>query len=230
MNRFSTILFLPILLLLLIYSCSKDKNPEPKTAPGIKEFVLKAVLNNAAKFAISTKSGDFPLLETGVCWDTIINPVIKGDNVKRAEPTPVAETVSTASKYGYKCIVPGLSLETQYYARAYAISEIDTVYSDNQIPFQTESSIDTFNFAGWVRYEGLDCFGAFVIYIYGFDKNSNIQDGMYYADRLSSEFKIPGLKVQLNCREPAPGELYPCSMRGPTFLHVIITGCKKVQE
>jgi hypothetical protein len=81
-----------------------------------------------------------------------------------------------------------------------------------------------------VRYKGLDCYGAYVIYIYSFDENSKIKDGMYYADRLSTEFKIPGLKILLNCREPYPSESYPCYMLGPGFPHVIVTGCKKVPE
>ena len=229
MNKILINFFLPILSLWLICSCDKEKNTEPdkntesKKAPVIKDFVLGGVLNNAAKFYFSLDSVGLPLRETGICRDTVMNPVIKGNNSVKAEP-------AYRSVYHYSCIVSGLTLKTRYYARAYAINDIDTAYSDKQISFQTDSRIDTLQFAAWVRYEGIDCFGAYVIYIYSFDENSKIKDGMYYADRLSPEFKIPGLKILLNCREPTPSESYPCHTLGPGFPHVIITGCKKVPE
>lgn len=94
--------------------------------------MLDAVLNNAAKFAISLESGGLPLLEAGVCWDTIPNPVIKGNNFGRIELT-------SGSGNGYECIIPGLKPETQYFARAYAINDIDTAYSYKQISFRTDS-------------------------------------------------------------------------------------------
>ncbi|MFW5700669.1 MAG: hypothetical protein ACOCWM_03180 [Cyclobacteriaceae bacterium] len=85
-----------------------------------------------------------------------------------------------------------------------------------------------FLFKATVIGKGLDCGETFVISLTNIGSNSDIEDGMYYADQLDSEFKVSGLEIYLNCREPNDSEIYACTMMGPTYSHVIVTGVKKM--
>lgn len=85
---------------------------------------------------------------------------------------------------------------------------------------------DDFIFEATVIGKGLDCGEPYVISLTNRDSNSNIENGTYYADQLDSEFKVSGLEIYLNCRQPNDTELYPCTMMGPTYPHLIVTDCK----
>ena len=86
-----------------------------------------------------------------------------------------------------------------------------------------------YQFEATVRNKGLDCGKTFIIELKNISGNSEIADGIYYADNLDSEFKEPGLKIVLKCREPNNDEVYACTMMGPTYPHVIVVDSKKVQ-
>lgn len=90
--------------------------------------------------------------------------------------------------------------------------------------------IDSFQFEAKVISKGLDCGETFIISLQSRDEDSNIEDGTYYADNLDSDFKVSGLKILLNCREPNNDELYACTMMGPTYPHVIVIDCKIIDE
>lgn len=63
----------------------------------------------------------------GFCWSTSTNPTIA--NTKSSE--------SVLTDGAFSSTMTGLSANTTYYVRAYAISESDVVYYGNQILFQT---------------------------------------------------------------------------------------------
>jgi len=86
---------------------------------------------------------------------------------------------------------------------------------------------DDFQFEATVINKGMDCGETFIISLKSRNANSDIEDGTYYADQLDSDFKIPGLIIYLNCREPNDSELYACTMMGPTYPHIIVTDSKK---
>lgn len=85
--------------------------------------------------------------------------------------------------------------------------------------------LDNFQFEATVISKGLDCGEAFIISLTNREKDSSIENGTYYADNLDSDFKVPGLKILLNCREPNSDELYACTMMGPTYPHMIVLDC-----
>ncbi len=89
---------------------------------------------------------------------------------------------------------------------------------------------DDFVFEATVIGKGVDCGDTYVIILTNRGSNSDIEDGMYYADQLDSDFKVSGLEIYLNCREPNDTELYACTMMGPTYPHVIVTDCKTKEE
>ena len=91
--------------------------------------------------------------------------------------------------------------------------------NDNNTP-------EEFQYEATVINKGLDCGETFLISIKGLYNNSELEDGTYYADQLDSDFKVPGLKIYLNCREPDENEIYACTHMGPTYPHVIVTDCK----
>lgn len=107
---------------------------------------------------------------------------------------------------------------------------MDTVYSNKQIPFQTDNIVDTFKYTATVKFKGWDCYETYVIWLMSYDDSTKLKDGSYYADELSAEFKISELKILLNCREPNANEEYFCTFLGPTFPHLIVTSCRKAQD
>ncbi len=69
----------------------------------------------------SCSDGGSPISEYGLCWDTLPNPDISGNHIVLGS----GETVFTYT-------LTGLTNNTLYYVRAYAINSIDTVYGEQQ--------------------------------------------------------------------------------------------------
>ncbi len=88
----------------------------------------------------------------------------------------------------------------------------------------------SFLFEATVMGNGLDCGETYLISLTQRGSNSDIEDGMYYAYQLDPEFKEPGLKVYLNCRQPNDSELQACTMMGPTYQHLIVIDCKRKED
>jgi len=86
---------------------------------------------------------------------------------------------------------------------------------------------EEFQYEATVVNKGMDCGETFVISLKKIADNAEFEDGTYYADQLDSEFKVPDLKIYLNCREPNDNETYACTMMGPTYPHLIVTDCKR---
>ncbi|PKP34796.1 MAG: hypothetical protein CVU00_05190 [Bacteroidetes bacterium HGW-Bacteroidetes-17] len=95
---------------------------------------------------------------------------------------------------------------------------------------QDDAKGNDFQFEATVRNKRLDCGETIIIELKNISGNSEIADGIYYADNLDSEFKEPGLKIELNCREHNNDEVYACTTMGPTYPHVIVIDSKTGQE
>lgn len=79
-----------------------------------------------------------------------------------------------------------------------------------------------YQFEATVIGKGLDCGDTYLIDLKITIGNSDIVEGTYYADDLSSDLKVVGLKIKLNCRKPNDDELYVCTTMGPSYSHVIV--------
>lgn len=91
-------------------------------------------------------------------------------------------------------------------------------------------SKDNFQYEATVIGQGMDCGETFTISLKSIKTNTDFEDGTYYADNLSSDLKVEGLKIYLNCRELNNDEIYACTMWGPTYPHVFVTESKKADE
>ena len=72
----------------------------------------------------------FPITARGVCWSTTHNPTITGNHT--SDGTGAGQFTSS---------ITGLSMNTTYYVRAYAINELDTYYGEEKIFTTNDGSI-----------------------------------------------------------------------------------------
>jgi hypothetical protein len=86
-----------------------------------------------------------------------------------------------------------------------------------------------FKFKATVLSMGLDCGDTFTISLENLDSDSDIEDGIYYADNLPAEYKEEGVLIYLNCREPNEEEVYACTTLGPSYPHIIVTNSLLVE-
>ena len=86
---------------------------------------------------------------------------------------------------------------------------------------------NNYQFEGTVLGKGLDNGETYLIALTNLGYGSEIKDGTYYADNLSDEMKVSGLKIRMNCRLPGIDEIQACAILGPAFDHVVVTDCEK---
>ena len=91
-------------------------------------------------------------------------------------------------------------------------------------------ALENFKFEATVLSTGMDCGDTFIISLKNLESNSDIKDGIYYADNLASAHKVQGLMLYLNCRVPNDGEFYACTTMGPTYPHVFVIKSAKVDN
>ena len=98
---------------------------EPETPPAeaatvtVKEHILVDL--DAVVACEVTADGGAEVTERGLCYSTTNTEPTTEDNVVKAETAGVGE---------YDLDMPGLTAETKYYIRAYAINEVGTAYSE----------------------------------------------------------------------------------------------------
>jgi hypothetical protein len=91
---------------------------EPATVPVVKTVDASNITAETANAGgIITDFGGAPITAKGVCWSTSNNPVIEND-----------KTWEDTAGYNYVSVIRNLSPNTQYYYRAYAVSEAGTGY------------------------------------------------------------------------------------------------------
>jgi uncharacterized protein (TIGR02145 family) len=106
--------------------CIKDMLPILSTVDAEVQSATAAYVKSSL-----TIVGDAYIAEKGVCWSTSPNPTTA--NSKKITDWPYSW-----SEFG--CDITGLLPGTTYFARAYAINNIGTAYSSNQVSFTTIST------------------------------------------------------------------------------------------
>lgn len=107
--------------MIIFYGCKKDPG-----IPIVKSTELSAVTTTTASTGgLVTSDGGSDVVSRGVCWSTVPFPTI--DNSK------IAAGAGTGS---FSIVISGLTENTTYYARAYAINKAGIGYG-NEISFTT---------------------------------------------------------------------------------------------
>lgn len=112
-----------ILSVLLMYGCKKEEKP---AIPVITTTEVTGIsYTTATSGGDVTADGGAPILSRGVCWHTVVNPIVAD--------TKTTETGSTGS---FSTNLTHLNPNTVYYVRAYATNISGTGYGD-QVSFTT---------------------------------------------------------------------------------------------
>ena len=106
------------------------------------------------------------------------------------------------------------------------LSILITLIFLTQCEKNSDNNSDDFKYEATIINKGIDCEETSTISLKSIDTESDFQDGIYYADNLNLEFKVPGLKINLNCSEPSAEELYPCTDMGIAYPYVFIINSK----
>lgn len=118
--RFFGLVIIIILLISLTNSCKKDNPPTTETV------AMTAILQTSAISGGNvTNEGSSPVLSRGVCWNTTSNPT-----------TANSMTSDGSGAGSFTSSLAGLTTNTTYYLKAYAINSAGTSYG-NQITFTT---------------------------------------------------------------------------------------------
>jgi hypothetical protein len=114
---------------ILLQSFTKDsKNNETKVLPTLTTIAIENVTNNSATSGGSiTADGGSPVTQRGICWATTQNPTTANNTA-----------VSGSGTGSFTANLTGLTANTTYYVRAYAINTAGTAYG-NQLSFTTTS-------------------------------------------------------------------------------------------
>ena len=111
-------------MVVFVVGCSKEKNPEVKTSE-VREITARSVLGGGV---VVSADENGVVIERGVCWGTQPDPEVGGDHI-------AAEGIGTGS---FTCRITGLTPNTTYYVRAYAINSKGIGYGEN-VSFTTEA-------------------------------------------------------------------------------------------
>lgn len=129
-NRNSTLIYLLIvgLTLCLTNSCNKDDNNDDSKEQ-LPVLTTTAIISSSQTQAVCggniTSSGISSVTSRGVCWSIVAKPTIADDT-----------TIDGSGIGSFESTITGLSLNTNYYIRAYATNSAGTSYG-NQINFTT---------------------------------------------------------------------------------------------
>jgi len=89
-----------------------------------------------------------------------------------------------------------------------------------------KEDIPEHQFEATVLYQGMDCGGTYLISLNNLSGDSTLVNGVYYAENLSSDLRIDGLEIYLNCRYPKENELSLCTTFGPGYPHIFVINAK----
>jgi hypothetical protein len=78
--------------------------------------------------------------------------------------------------------------------------------------------------------KGIDCGDTFLIDLKNLTDNSGLENSIYYAFELPSEFKVVNIEIQLNCRLPNENEDVACTTLGASHPHLIVTECDYLKK
>jgi hypothetical protein len=115
-----------VTLTIIIASCTKEMS-EVRLEPTLATTEnMHVTADSATVVGFVVAQGD-GFSERGVCYNTSANPTVDNSKVVYTADTPEAT---------FKVILSGLHYATKYYARAYATSELRTVYGE-EVTFTT---------------------------------------------------------------------------------------------
>ncbi len=106
-------------------SDSGNSNNSPVTTNGISNVTS----SSAKSGGVVTFSGSVSVSAKGVCWSTVSNPTVSD-----------SKTDEGANVGSFTSVLSGLTPNTTYYTRAYAITSAGTYYG-NEVSFNTLTSI-----------------------------------------------------------------------------------------
>ena len=126
-----------LILIVFIIGCTKNttinNNNTPPAIPTIAPSIISDITNitkHTASFnATISSDGGASVTSKGVCWSISSNPTITNN-----------KTNDGIGAGYYSSNITGLSINTTYYARAYATNNIGTTYG-NQLSFTTLDSV-----------------------------------------------------------------------------------------
>ncbi len=111
--------------LVVIQSCKKDKNPPTLTTTTISNITT----STASSGGTITSDGGAEVTTRGVCWGTSTQPTVTGS--KTSDGTGTGSFSSSLS---------GLTENTTFYVRAYAVNSVGTSYG-NEVTFKTNQTV-----------------------------------------------------------------------------------------
>jgi N-acetylneuraminic acid mutarotase len=111
----------------IFYSCKKDAENPPVTAPSIATTAVSSITITSAEAGGNvTSTGGAEVISRGVCWSTNQNPTV-ADN----------KTTDGNGSGTFTSSIAGLTPNTIYYVRAYATNSAGTAYG-NQVSFTAD--------------------------------------------------------------------------------------------
>ena len=117
--------------MILLFGCTPENpTPNPTTAiPTITTTAVSSIYNNIASSGGTVISdGGGTVSAWGVCWSTSANPTLANSFLQNNEISG-----------GFSSVLSGLTLNTTYYVRAYAINSAGTAYG-NEVSFTTANN------------------------------------------------------------------------------------------
>jgi hypothetical protein len=119
-------IFNTLLIVILCMSCKKEDNPPTIVIPTVTTTTISAItIASAISGGSVTSDGGGALLAWGVCWSTSANPTVANSCLQNNQISR-----------GFTSAIIGLTLNTTYYVRAYAINTAGTAYG-NELSFST---------------------------------------------------------------------------------------------
>jgi uncharacterized protein (TIGR02145 family) len=116
-------LFFMVALTMLTVSCSEEETVIPPTAPGVLTSPVSEINETTATSGgLITSNGGAAITQKGICWSS----------TSQAPTTADTKTTDTISSGEYKSYLTGLTANTTYYVRAYAINSVGTSYGNLQ--------------------------------------------------------------------------------------------------
>ena len=124
------ILILNTLLIILFVSCKKEDKTPTIVIPTVTTTTISAItITSAISGGSVTSDGGGALSAWGVCWSTSANPTLANSFLQNNEISR-----------GFTSALSGLTRNTTYYVRAYAMNSVGTAYG-NEVSFTTSNNV-----------------------------------------------------------------------------------------
>jgi hypothetical protein len=119
-----------LLIVILFMSCKKEDNPPTIVIPTVTTTTISAItITSAISGGSVTSDGGGALSAWGVCWSTSASPTVANSFLQ-----------TNQISRGFTSALSGLTLNTTYYVRAYAINSAGTAYG-NEVSFSTAKNV-----------------------------------------------------------------------------------------